>query len=64
MFVNVSPAVADTQESISSLRFATKVFFLMIYVLLFIPFFNFFFQVNACEIGVARRGGKIDLKLD
>jgi len=44
MFVNVSPAIADTSESISSLRFATK--------------------VNACEIGVARRGGKIDLKLD
>mmetsp|Transcript_24312 Transcript_24312/g.33370 ORF Transcript_24312/g.33370 Transcript_24312/m.33370 type:complete len:709 (-) Transcript_24312:136-2262(-) len=42
MFVNVSPAQSDVSESVSSLRFATK--------------------VNSCEIGVARRGGKIDLK--
>ena len=42
MFVNVSPRVQDLSESISSLRFATK--------------------VNACEIGIARKAGRITLE--
>ena len=40
MFVNVSPNVHDLNESVNSLRFATK--------------------VNACDIGVARKGIKVD----
>ena len=41
MFVNVSPRVEDLPETLSSLRFATK--------------------VNACEIGTAKKGGRVDL---
>ena len=41
MFVNISPAPENVNETLNSLKFAAK--------------------VNACEIGVARKGGRVDL---